>query len=111
MALWTYLESFRFCAIATRDVLGIHDVLVLVLRGVFVFGMRCGRVETGARGASTLGASRFYTAYQGWGYERSIPATILGRQALRLLHQPCWGVPAGILMNLTIAAFPFVNLL
>jgi hypothetical protein len=43
---------------ATRDVLGIHDVLVLVLRGVAVFGMWCGRVETGARGASTLGACR-----------------------------------------------------
>jgi hypothetical protein len=29
----------------------------------------------------------------------SIAATLSGRQALRLLHQPCWGVPEGILMN------------
>jgi hypothetical protein len=38
-------------------------------------------------------------------------ASILGRQALRLVHQPCCGVPAGILMNLTLAAFPFLHLL
>jgi hypothetical protein len=61
--------------------------------------MGCGRVEMG--GDRSLDSRRFssFIVLIRVGVVNPPAATSLGRQAQRLPHQPGWGVPEGILMN------------
>jgi hypothetical protein len=95
-----YQRVFSLIALYERMLPCLHLMVELEVR--CVDGMRVVVFKRGCQEPRLSAVHAFYSAHLGWGCEPtcdSITATLSGRQALRLLHHPYWGVPEGILMN------------